>query len=159
MSPLADDIGERLHLQVGALVRLVGVDVADLIPASRVRPAAEQLAAALCSPDHREAAQAAIDSAPLVDLDDPNDAASPLGIAIASTTGYDEVGATDAARLLRVSRARVYALLDAGRLDRGPTGGITRASIARRLAQRQPTCARERRSTPCMAATHSVLST
>jgi hypothetical protein len=49
---------------------------------------------------------------------------SPLGIALTPTwrDGRD-VGAGQAAEVLGIERARVYQLLEAGKLERGPGGG------------------------------------
>lgn len=42
----------------------------------------------------------------------------------------------EAAGLLGVSRARVWQLVAAGKLERHPSGGVTRASVAARYAER-----------------------
>lgn len=61
--------------------------------------------------------------------------ATPLGrltlLASAQTSG--EVTISEACAMLRVSRARIYQLLDAGKLERGPDGGISRGSVMLRL--------------------------
>ena len=132
-SPLVRDIEDRLARQVSSLAVLLGTDIVEhLLP--RCHGGAERLARQVCDPDPRVAAQAVIDLARLVDLDDPACVASPLGVAVAATGVCGEVGATGAARLLGVSRARVYQLIDAGVLERRG-GGVSRLSIARRLAQ------------------------
>lgn len=133
LTPLERDLAARLDRAAAALAALIGLDIYDgLRP--RIPIAAAALASQLVDDDRRLAAQTAIDLQGLVDLDDPADVASPVGIAVALTWAGDEVGVTDTARLLGVSRGRVYQLLDAGRLDRGADGGVTRASVARRLA-------------------------
>lgn len=45
---------------------------------------------------------------------------------------------TEAAEILHVHRSRIYQLLDEGRLQRGPTGGITALSVTTYRDNRRP---------------------
>lgn len=63
--------------------------------------------------------------------------ATPLGALVArwyAPVGDDGVSVIVAAAMLGRTRGRVYQLLDDGKLDRHPEGGVTRVSVAHRLA-------------------------
>ena len=139
MNPLETDICQRLELVVLQIDDLLGDDLIDRrILHDRLTARARQYAGQLTAGNPREAAQTAIDLASLVDLDDPADAASSLGIACTLTFDHGEIAATHAAKLLGISRNRLYQLIESGKIDRGPAGGISRASIARRLSIEDP---------------------
>jgi len=139
LTPLEDDIHERLQLQAYAFEELLGEDLIDPgLLNDRLVSRARYYAAQITGPNIHTAAQTAIDlgNALSVDLQDPEEWSTPLGRACALTFEHTEVGATAAAKILGVSRARVYQLLDTGKLDRRGDG-ITRASIARRIAAQE----------------------
>lgn len=137
MNPLERDIYRRLELLVDQVDLLLGDDLVDRqLRHDRLASRARQYAGQLVGDAAKLAAQTAIDLGPLVDLDDPDDAASPLGVACALTFEQLAVSQAAAAQLLGVSRARVHALLAEGKLDRVDGNQVTRASIARRLATR-----------------------
>lgn len=131
---LADLIGQRLW----TIESLAGVpDPADLD--RRAQRIASAVAASLCSADDNTAAQATIDvgNALWPDHDPPDDWwTTPLGRACARSLGTDDqaISASNAAAMLGTSRSRVYQLVDVGRLDRHPDGGVVRSSVMRRLA-------------------------
>lgn len=136
MTPLEQDIYGRLALALDHVEGLLGDDLVDTqLKWERIESRARQFAAQLTCDDPSEAAQTAIDLAELVDLDDPTDAASPLGIACALTFEYGFVSQSAAAQLLGVGRARVGQLLATGKLagDGGVPQMVSRSSIARRL--------------------------
>ncbi len=61
---------------------------------------------------------------------------TPVGRAVAASYGLpgaEAVSASVAAAMLGVSRGRVYQLLDGGKLERHPDGGVTATSVAQRL--------------------------
>lgn len=102
--------------------------------------AAKRHVGLLTGPDEDLAGEAALDilaviwgdGQPTLDWWD-----TPLGRCVASVgalEGSDAVPATVAAAMLGISKGRVTQLCDAGKLDRHPDGGITRMSIAHRLA-------------------------
>ena len=127
---LADDIASELITEFSPWVPILGptegVEVERII-----RSRAEMLAASLDG-EPREAAQAAIDLMAVLDRPSEWLLLTPLGQRIVETTlSSQTVGATEAARLLGVSNARVYQLLDEAKLERGP-GGITLGSILAR---------------------------
>lgn len=132
MDPLTQDIADRLTARLDDVADLFGRDIADTY-GERPGEVAPVYASLLTGGDARVAAQTAIDLACLINLDDPTDATSPLGIACALTSN-GEVSQATAAAVLGVSRQRVNVLLADGKLDRADTGGVTRASVARRLA-------------------------
>lgn len=140
---LTTDIAGRLTQLVDAVDELLG---ADLIPAGpalvdRVAGRAARLAAAITSDDRKARAAAAAALGQLVDLDDPADAGTPLGIAV-GLTATDAVPQVHAAEVLGVSRARVSVLVNGGRLDLVDVDGVrwvTRASVAARLDDRPET--------------------
>lgn len=107
---------------------------------------AAEYADQLTGPNPNVAHRAAGHLQTLVDLNDPADAATPLGVAIASTEGFEGqlISQAAAADLLRVSRQRVNDLIRAKRLEgvakmkngRQVTQRVTRASIAKELGLR-----------------------
>ncbi|HTJ66188.1 MAG TPA: hypothetical protein VL551_01540 [Actinospica sp.] len=100
----------------------------------RAAATARMMAAQLASGDDKLAAQTAIDLASLILPDDiPDDFwATPLGRLIAKSAGHpssDEVPYSVAAAMLGVSKTRVQQLVEAGKLERHPGGGITSVSV------------------------------
>jgi predicted XRE-type DNA-binding protein len=143
VTPLAADIHHRLTLVAAQVDNLLGDDLIDrTLLADRLKSRADQYVARLGDDHPKLAAQTAIDLASLVDLDDPTDAASPLGIAVALTFEHEAIPQAAAAQLLGVSKVRVGQLLAAGKLTPVEHDGlrmVARASVARRLAgQAQP---------------------
>jgi hypothetical protein len=138
---LTRDLADRLTGLIRSVDELLG---ADLITPSgpelvaRVRVRAETYAANLAA-GGPAAARAAKDLLQLVDLDDVDDARTPLGIAVGATRP-DAVTQAFAAAVLGVSRARVNVLANSGRLRIVETdeGGrmVARADVATRLAER-----------------------
>lgn len=138
---LTRDIAHRLTGLIETVDTVLGSDL--ITPTGRqlvhrVHERAETYAANLTGA-RPAAARAAKDLAQLVDLDDVDDAASPLGIAI-GLTRPDAVTQAFAAAVLGISRARVNVLANAGRLRIIETddGGrmVARADVAARLAAR-----------------------
>lgn len=129
--PLAIEIAERIDALADALD---GLGVARPPAHTRVVRQAERLAAEL-----RAGERGAIKRlGALVDLDDVDDARSSLGIALAGVSG-DVVPQAFAAAVLDVSRPRVVALVNEGRLEAVETDGgraVRRSSLAARLAAR-----------------------
>jgi hypothetical protein len=132
---LTDDIADRLDRDLFTLTGLLGGGDLYGRLLGLVRPAAEVLAAELEGQDRRVAAQTAIDLASLIDLDDIDDAVSPLGLACMLTFEHKDISQARAARLLGVTPQRVTALLDKGRLERCGTA-VNATSVARLIAER-----------------------
>ena len=104
------------------------------------RAYAQQVIADLTSEDAHVAAEAAVTIGEWEPWTDHTVSAvpadwwqTPLGrlVLLAQTSG--EMSVPEAQSALRVSRGRVYQLLDSGGLERGPAGGVSRRSVARRL--------------------------
>jgi hypothetical protein len=148
---VASQIADELHEVAWPLAPLIGIDLANEIM-TRVPVVARRLADQLL--DDREvdgtglevdadsvAAETTIDLMcalwPRGSQPPPEWWRTPVGRAIARSAGMDDaeaVSASVAAAMLGVSRGRVYALLDEGKLDRHPDGGVVRASVMQRLA-------------------------
>ena len=141
---LTADIAGRLTQLVDAVDELLGGDLIALGGrqlVDRVAARAGRLAAAITSDDPKTRTRAAAALGQLVDLDDPADAGTPLGIAV-GLTATDAVPQVHAAEVLGVSRARVSVLVNNGRLDLVDVDGVrqvTRASVAARLDDRSET--------------------
>jgi hypothetical protein len=133
MTPLAADIYGRIDRRLFALTCL-GIDVLGSHMAQSLLTVSDQLAAQLVGCDPNEAAQTAIDLADMVDLDDPQDAASPLGIAVALTFEGVAITQAHAARLLGCSRQRVSALRAEGKLTGPDSSHVWRHVVAQRMA-------------------------
>ncbi len=129
--PLAADIVGRID---ALAVALDGLGVARPPARARIIHQAERLAAEL-----RAGERGAIKRlGALVDLDVAEDARSPLGVALGAVDG-GVVSQAYAAAVLEVSRPRVVALVNEGRLDAVETDGgraVRRSSLAARLAAR-----------------------
>lgn len=136
MASLETDLRARLASQTERFEYLFGSGLLDPRALKlRVYDKAAQYAAQL--EDDTEAPQTARDLRFLIDLDDPVDARSPLGIVI-GLLATDSVSQLIAANLLGVGLARVKRLLRDGKLCPVPRLGrrdrVTRASVAERLA-------------------------
>lgn len=134
---LTDDLAARLHTILRP-AGPTGIEEADRLAAW----VAGRVAPSLCSDDEHEVADAVIDLASALDIGehtDPEWWATPVGqICAASLAGVttDQVAAIQAARMLGIGKARVYQLIDAGRLERHPDGGVTLASVYQRMTTR-----------------------
>ncbi len=142
MTDLERQITDDLDRIGGRLGALLGLDVADMI-SDRARSRAAMIAHQLTGDlDDHQAAEVAIDLMALLwpESDPPADWwGTALGRAIACSAGMDGAEAVTrsvAAAMLGVTRGRVTQLVDAGKLDVHPAGGITRVSIAQRLRGR-----------------------
>lgn len=142
LGAVTDQLTEELAARLATVLRLAGPD--GIIEADqRASVIAQHVALALCSADERERAETVIDLASALDIGadtDPEWWGTPVGrICAGSLAGVtpdaDQVTAAQAADMLGVGRARVYQLLDGGKLDRHPDGGVTRASVYQRLAR------------------------
>jgi hypothetical protein len=141
---LTTDIAGRLTQLVDAVDALLGADLISAggrVLVGRIADRAGRYAAGLTGTDPKAKARAAAAVGQLVDLDDPADAGTPLGIAVGLTTD-EAVTQAHAAEVLGVSRARVSVLVNTGRLDLVDVDGVrqvTRASVAARLDERSET--------------------
>lgn len=142
MSPDRDRAGRQLAEAIEhwiGLLEAYGLARRDRDPLRYARA----VIAELDSDDPRIAAEAALSVAewePWVDhsVTDvaPSWWASDLGGLVLSAQTSGEMSVPEAMAALGLSRARVYQFLEDGRLRRGPSGGITRRSVARLLDQR-----------------------
>jgi hypothetical protein len=128
---IADEIEAR---HIWPLESNLGPDEVWNYIRQRAAATAQMMAAQLVSGDDKLAAQTAIDLASLILPDDiPDDFwATPLGRLIAKSVGHpseEGVPYSVAAAMLGVSKTRVQQLVDAGKLERHPGGGITSASV------------------------------
>jgi hypothetical protein len=139
MTPLEGQILEELNRPLHALGELLGTEVVRPIR-HHIEECVGEITAALRS-DGRAARDTALG---LMRVLFPRDAEppapwwrTPLGRACApySVGLYpDRVRANSAAAILGIGPSRVYQLLDSGKLTRHPDGGVTRASVMRRVA-------------------------
>jgi len=140
---ITTDLAARLAEVVGVVDDLLGLDAGDAIAAlhAQIDGHAATLVDELVGDDPITAEVVAERVARLVDLDDVDDARSPLGITLGLTRD-DPVSQAWAADVLGVSRARVNALVNAGKLalvvDADGTRCVTRSSVAARLDARVP---------------------
>jgi hypothetical protein len=141
---VARQIADELHEVAWPLAPLIGVDLANQIM-TRVPVVARRLADQLLDDQEEDsdsvAAETTIDLMcalwPRGSQPPPEWWRTPVGRAIARSVGMDDaeaVSASVAAAMLGVSRGRVYALLNEGKLDHHPDGGVVRASVMQRLA-------------------------
>jgi hypothetical protein len=148
---VAKQLSEELHARLWPLGMLVGEDLIEMATdGPRLRSAARRLAAQLLDdrqggedlgidPDSIAAETAQDVMCGLWPNNDPPAEwwHTPVGRAVARSYGIEgseAVSAAVAAAMLGTSRAWVYRLLDAGKLDRHPDGGVVRASVMMRLA-------------------------
>ena len=139
-SQIADEIDGQL---LWPLEMLLGPGEEFTILRQRAQATARVMAAQLAGRDDKLAAQTAIDLAGAILPDAiPDDFwPTPLGRLIAKSVGHpggDEVSYSVAAAMLGVSKTRVQQLLEAGKLDRHPDGGITSASVRLRAQGTPP---------------------
>jgi hypothetical protein len=133
---LVEQLRADLAAAAGALLALVGPSREMLLVEQQVHSRAEMWASDLLGDDDRLAAQTVID---LVNVLFPGDTGpgsdwwrTPLGQAAARSTGYpgaDVVSYSVAGAMLGCSKQYVGKLADAGRLERGSSGGVTTASV------------------------------
>lgn len=147
VTPLERDLLQRLEAVVAQVDDLLGPDLFDPhreTVEDRVFDRARTYADQLEDPDPAVARQAAVAVGDLVNTRDPADAGTPLGVAVASTDGFEGqlLSQKEAADLLRVTRQRVNDLARPSttpghrpRLEKVGTR-ITRTSVARELARR-----------------------
>lgn len=140
---LAEELGERAH----SLAKLVGPDAAMELP-SAMELVAPVLAAQLVQDeDDRLAAQTVIDvMCALWPHGSPETVGradwwrTPLGRVCARSLGRDDAEAVThsvAAAMLGVPRGSIGPMISRGHLDRHPDGGVLRASVLQRLADRR----------------------
>lgn len=139
MTDLEGQVRDELH-QVGwRLGPLLGLDIVDQVD-QRTTDRADMLASMLTGGDDHQAAEVCVDlMACLWPHCDPPPGwwRTPLGRAVAASAGMDgseAVAMSVAAAMLGVSPGRATQLADAGKLDRHPDGGVTRASVTARIA-------------------------
>lgn len=141
-----DALVEQLRTDVGQLVEhlenLVGPGQETWQVRSQVEHRAQLWASILTSNNDREAAQTVIDlmNALWPHADPPNDWwTTPLGHAVARSVGHpsaETISYSVAAAMLGCSKQYVAKLVRAGRLDRGPAGGVTSQSVRAALDAR-----------------------
>jgi hypothetical protein len=149
---VARQIADELHQVAWPLAPLIGVDLANEI-LTRVRTMARRLADQLLDDREQDGAGLEVDADAVaaettIDLmcalwprgsePPPEWWRTPLGRAIARSAGTEDaeaVSASVAAAMLGVSRGRVYALLNEGKLDRHPDGGVVRTSVMQRIGR------------------------
>jgi hypothetical protein len=132
---LVEQIRTDVGAAAGALLALVG-SREMLLVADQVHAHAVMWAANLLGDDDRLAAQTVID---LVSVLFPGDAdprtewwRTPLGQAAARSTGYPSAEAVSysvAGGMLGCSKQYIGKMVAAGRLHRGPAGGVTMTSV------------------------------
>jgi hypothetical protein len=142
---MSDELAAQIRDGLGAVVDplgpLLGLDLADVLR-DRVSSRAAGLAEQLVSRDHHVISETVIKLMnALWPIGDPpaNWWRTPLGRAVAGSIRPEDIEAVApsvAAAMLGVSRGRVYQLLEQGKLDRHPHGGVVRASVLQRLAGR-----------------------
>ena len=140
MSDLAAQLKDELAERAWNWAQLLGLDWHEFTEqriADRVGMLAHQLTSAE-DEDRLAGAQAQDVMMALWPHEDPPPEwwSTPVGRAVAASYGLpgaEAVSASVAAAMLGVSRGRVYQLLDAGKLDRHPDGGVTATSVAQRL--------------------------
>ena len=139
--PLVAQISQELQVAADRLLPVLGMDLADLAR-ERILAYAPVLAAQLGSGDDNLVAETVIDLMHAIwgQADPPPEWwRTPLGRLVAGSIGRDDAEAVTpsvAAAMLGVSRGRVYQLIEAGKLDRHPDGGVLRSDILQRLAAR-----------------------
>lgn len=139
MTPLEGQILEELNRPLHALGALLGTEAVRPIR-HHIEECVGEITAALRS-DGRAARDTALGLMRVLFPWDAEPPAqwwrTPLGRACATySVGLysDRVRANSAAAILGIGPSRVYQLLDSGKLTRHPDGGVTRASVMRRVA-------------------------
>lgn len=132
---LRTDVGDM----VGRLMNLTGPSNEMLMVEQAVHARATMWASALVGDDDKVAADTVLD---LVNLLWPHAEPTaewwrtPLGRAVARSVGHptaEVVSSTIAAAMLQCTKQNITKLVAAGRLHRGPAGGVTTASIRTEL--------------------------
>lgn len=132
---LSEEIYELVMARlVDPAAAILGTDLHETL-AVRAESRANQVAADLTDPDKRIAAEAVISLAPLLPDDpDPEWWRTEIGMAIGHAYEPPQtVGPTEAARILGVTRGRIYQLRNAGQLQTS-AGGLLLSSVLDRLA-------------------------
>jgi hypothetical protein len=133
MDRLGIDIEQRLIARLEEDGTLLGVDLLDQYEPVATG-AADYWSGFFSGGDPAQARSAANALTDLVDLDEPKDAASPLGVAITEALMEDKIiTRAEAATILRVGRGQIHNLIRAGKLQEVPGKGVTRGSVIRRL--------------------------
>lgn len=140
VSDLAHQIAEELDRGlVMPVYALLGHDLGEMLR-QRVRESAPRLAAQLCGDTDHEIAGTAQDLVIALwphEDPDPEWWRTPLGRRVAASYGIHDSEAVTisvASAMLGVHRSRVYQLIESGKLDHHPDGGVTRSSVMARLA-------------------------
>lgn len=140
--PVAKQLRDALDAGiVSNLITLGWWDLADLAR-ERLEPTARRLASQLAQDeDDRLAAQTVIDLAGLAWESDPSAQwwRTPLGRLVARSLGHQDTEAVTqsvAAAMLGVTRGTIAQLVARGTLERHPDGGVSRASVLKRIAAR-----------------------
>lgn len=141
-----ESAARQLHdaLDAGVVNDLMTLGWWDLADAARERLAAtaQRLAAQISQDeDDRLAAQTVIDLAGVAwEIDPPAEWwRTPLGRLVARSVGRDDSEAVTqsvAAAMLGVTRGTIAQLVARGTLDRHPEGGVSRASVLKRIVAR-----------------------
>ena len=142
---LADELGAAAH----RVAVLAGPDEA-IEWEQRMADRATSLALEICQVDDDEIAADAVAAimAALWPHGDPEDVGeadwwrTPLGRVCARSLGRSDAESVTfsvAAAMLGVHKGTVSQLVDRGKLDRHPDGGVLRASVLQRIAQRDQT--------------------
>lgn len=148
---VADQIEAELQGVCHPLLAVLGLDLIDIVH-ERIRSRVPALAAQLLDDrpevDHDLSGDVVgVDA--VVDLmcalypEDPPPEwwRTPLGRRVAASIGTSDaevVTGSVAAAILGLSRQRVHQLLEAGKLDRHPDGGVVRTSVLQRLVEMGP---------------------
>lgn len=121
--PIARQLAEELHLRLALPCRsLLGHDIADLID-QRLNARIDAMAALLAGGDRNEAGELVIDIMTTLDNPTPEWWATPLGRAVARSTGDTEyVSAREAASILQVDDSQISRWVKGGRLARTEHG-------------------------------------
>lgn len=139
--PVIRQIRSELSGRIWPIATVLGQDIGE-VAEQRITDRAGSIAALLRDPDDRLAAQTTVDLLnALFDSGDPPPAwwRSPLGQVCAASLGTadaESVTRSVAAAMLGVHPGTVAQLVHRGTLDRHPDGGILRASVLQRIAQR-----------------------
>lgn len=147
MTSIIDETTEQLSAEIGDVARsigdILGADIAEQIEL-RLESRCRLLAAELCSEDDHAAAEAARTVMfvrwPEGCEPPPEWWRTPVGRMVARSIGHedgDSVSRSVAAAILGVHPGTVATLLERGKLERHPDGGITRASVLARLASQR----------------------
>lgn len=136
----SDQLEEQLRDRLQMIGAGLGALVHDQTLGAQARDEAPRIARMLRSDDESEVADIVIDLACAGVIPDDPPAEwwrTPLGLIVARSTWRehsDAVTHSEAAAMLGVHRGQIGALVQRGKLDRHPDGGVTRGSVLARLA-------------------------